>query len=122
MKRKNGFTLIEVLIAITVFAVGILAVSVMQIKATGSNARSQNITTAATLAAEQVERILAMKYDDVDDSDPSPVAVPPGFTAKWAVDEDIPIKRVKKVTITVRNTMSLFSTKTELVYYKGEGV
>lgn len=122
MKGQKGFTLIEILIAITVFAVGILAVSLMQSRSTGSNARAQMITTAATVAADQVERIISMEYDDVVTISPSPFATPEGFTASWTIEDDTPIKGSKKVTVRVTNTGSLFPTATELIYYKAQGV
>jgi type IV pilus assembly protein PilV len=71
MKAKNdinaqGYTLIEVLIAVAVFAVGILAVFSMQISATSGNALARGLTenyTAATVVAEQ---LLALPYNNAN--------------------------------------------------------
>lgn len=76
-KRKqnsngNGFTLIEVLIAMVIFSIGILGVAKMQNSAIIGNAHARKITDAATLGQDIVERIIALDYDDVklDDDDP----------------------------------------------------
>jgi len=70
---NNGFTLIEILIAITVFAIGILALGSMQISSMNGNADAQRITDASVLAQDQLEEVMALDYDDPllndDDSD-----------------------------------------------------
>jgi type II secretion system protein I len=51
-KKNRGFTLIEVLIAMAIFAIGILAVASMQLSNTKNNTTG-NITTQATMLARQ---------------------------------------------------------------------
>ena len=50
-QKSQGFTLIEVLIAVTIFAIGLLAVATLQISAINNNATG-NFTTQATMLAE----------------------------------------------------------------------
>ena len=68
MKRistyEQGFTLIEILIAITVFAIGILAVGKMQITAIQGNSRANCLTTAATIAQSKIEELISLNYND----------------------------------------------------------
>jgi type IV pilus assembly protein PilV len=59
---KQGFTLIEVLIAMAIFAIGILAVGSMQISAINTNASARNSTTVVTMAKDRVEQLLALPY------------------------------------------------------------
>ncbi len=66
-KHPAGFTLIEVLISITVFAIGILAVITMQTTGVSGNARAQNISEATNLAADQVEDFLNTAYSAIVD-------------------------------------------------------
>ena len=68
MKRistyEQGFTLIEILIAITVFAIGILAVGKMQITAIQGNSRANQLTEAVTLAQSKIEELISLNYND----------------------------------------------------------
>ena len=66
MKRSNekGFSLIEIMIAITVFAIGILAVGKMQITAIKGNSFANGLTRAATLARDRMEKLIGLSYTD----------------------------------------------------------
>ena len=66
MKRSNekGFSLIEILIAITVFAIGILAVGKMQITAIKGNSFANDLTKATTLAQDRMEKLIGLSYTD----------------------------------------------------------
>jgi len=55
MSGENGFTLIEILIAISIFAIGLLAVAALQITAFNGNRLGDEVTKATTLAQTQVE-------------------------------------------------------------------
>jgi type IV pilus assembly protein PilV len=57
LKSNKGFSLIEVLIAITLLAIGLLAVAGMQTTAITGNSFSQTGTVAVHLAEEMVDRI-----------------------------------------------------------------
>jgi len=61
--NAQGYSLIEVLIALAVFAVGILAVFSMQISATSGNALARGLTENYTAATDKVEELLALPYD-----------------------------------------------------------
>ena len=70
LKQKNGqkgFTLMEVMIALSIFAVGILGVFSMQISAINSNANARRVTEDATLAMDKVEELLALPYTNNGD-------------------------------------------------------
>ena len=61
---QQGFTLIEIMISVTVFAIGILAVASMQVKAIKTDSQASRITEVATSVEETVERITALGYDN----------------------------------------------------------
>jgi len=68
LNEPQGFTLIEVLIAMVIFLIGFLAVGSMQISAVNSNASSRIRTEASVIAAQHAERILALPFADIDAS------------------------------------------------------
>lgn len=69
---RAGFTLIEVLIGLSILMVGILGVATMQISAIRGNHFSDNTTTALILAEQKMEDLLNKKYDNVDLNNANP--------------------------------------------------
>lgn len=70
---NNGFTLIEAMIAILIFVVGILGAYKLQIMATGGNTLANRVSTSTQWAAYAVEEILGKNFDhyDLNDDDGS---------------------------------------------------
>ena len=62
----GGFTLIEVLIVMTIFSIGVLAVAAMQMTSTKVNASARRMTEATALAEEQIENLMQLPYDHAD--------------------------------------------------------
>ena len=60
----RGFTLIEVLIAMAVFAVGLLALASLQIRSIQMNASARMQTEETNIAVDWLERLIALPYDD----------------------------------------------------------
>ena len=57
MRRRNqGFTLVEVLIALTILAVGLLALALLQTTAIKGNSLASKSTVATQLAQDQMEK------------------------------------------------------------------
>lgn len=67
--NDDGFTLIEALMAVVVFSIGIVAFFTIQAAVIKGNSTASGLTTSSTWAADRVERLLAMDYDLVDDTD-----------------------------------------------------
>jgi len=64
--NENGFTMIEILIAISIFAIGMLAVASMQVSGIHGNATANALTGAAAWAADRLETLLVRPYDHID--------------------------------------------------------
>jgi len=64
--RQKGFTLLEVIMAVSILTVGILAVASMQGAAIMGNVRATDVTDATTLATDRLEKLAALAYDDTD--------------------------------------------------------
>ncbi len=63
--NDKGFTLLEVLIAMVVLAIGILAVARMQTNAIRGNVSANDLTEAATHAQNRIESFVVLPYDDL---------------------------------------------------------
>ena len=60
---SNAFTLIEVLVAMAIFSIGILAVASMQLSGTKGSSSARLTSEAAVLAQGQMESLIALGYD-----------------------------------------------------------
>ena len=64
LSRENGFSLLEVLVALLLSAVGILAIGGLQIGSIKGNSFSQEVTQATVLSQEKLEELRKMGFDD----------------------------------------------------------
>jgi prepilin-type N-terminal cleavage/methylation domain-containing protein len=64
--RQEGWTLVEILVAIVVLTVGLLAVGTMQISAIRGNFMGGNTSIALTLASQKMEDLFNRDYEDDD--------------------------------------------------------
>ncbi len=90
LKNSAGVSLIEVLIAVAIFAIGISAVAVLQYKTVSGNTRGRMITDATTLAEREMERLMELTFTDGEltagahPSNPAfPIPLP--YTVTWDV-------------------------------------
>lgn len=107
LERRNqgGFTLMEVVVGACVFAVGALALALVvplginRITVSGEHSRSSQIAT------ERCENLLTTPYTDTDlDSGTHADAsnpLPGNYYVQWVVEDDQPIAKCKRITVTV---------------------
>jgi type IV pilus assembly protein PilV len=84
-KSTKGFTLIEVMIAVVILAVGLLALMTMQIVSIKANAFSSEMTYSTMLAQQQLETLKNLLFTDaaLTETTPStPHTLPPIIDAK----------------------------------------
>ncbi len=62
--NNQGFTLIEVLIALAVFAIGILGVFTLQLTAIKGNASARGVTENYLSGMDKVEELMARPFND----------------------------------------------------------
>jgi prepilin-type N-terminal cleavage/methylation domain-containing protein len=94
LKRQGGFTLLEVMIAIFIFTVGILGVAAMQIRAIHGNASGQRLSEQTSRAQDIIEVILEEPYANFVDGGGAPlptvpVALPNGSCPKNCITRTV---------------------------------
>jgi len=62
--KEQGFTLVELLVSMAIFAFGVLAVVNMQYVSTTTNLKSRHVTEGAVIAQSKVEELMGLDYDD----------------------------------------------------------
>ena len=68
---QSGFSLVELLIAILILAIGLLGLAELQITATKANSQSETLLAASAIAQQVIEEIAVMDAGDAmfDDAD-----------------------------------------------------
>lgn len=67
--NNHGFCLLEILIALFIFTIGILALLIMLLYTVKGNSMSIQLTNAAHLASKQIEKIMLSDDDSITDAD-----------------------------------------------------
>ena len=103
----GGFTLLEVIVAISILTFGLLAVASMQMTAIRGNYNASNITEATTVAQDRLEDLMGLLYSDplLDPgnglSDPAPPS-PSGYTITYDVLNNNPMANTRLIAVTVK--------------------
>ena len=99
--EKNGFTLIEVLIALVILSVGILGVAKMQLSAIKGNAIARKHTQLIIAAQNQIELIMQMQYSTPSLSDGThslghsdDSTIPENYTLTYKVSTESDCKKI----------------------------
>jgi type IV pilus assembly protein PilV len=110
MKERSGFTLIEVMIALTILAVGLLALATMQIVSIRSNAFSTEMTYATMLAQDRLEQLRNTPYESIPPTSGTPdtevvdateTSKGMPYTIERTVDDNTPATDMKRITLVV---------------------
>lgn len=132
MSNHNGFTLIEVLIALTIFMVGLLAIAGMQASAINYNSTSTLRTSGAAIAQAVMEEALSLETDDPllqvnatnaanldpnnsdGDNNTATLTLPGGgtYTANWTVTINTPVSRIARIDVNAQDATGRLTTLT----------
>jgi type IV pilus assembly protein PilV len=101
--REQGFTLLELIIAISILTIGILGVASTQLGSIRGNAFSAGTTEATTWAATYIEWLMRLPYDDDNlDQTQNPHQETEGrYSITWNVTDDAIIADTKSVEVVV---------------------
>jgi len=127
-KKEQGFTLIEVIIAIGLLTFGILAVASMHISAIQGNSFAAQVTQGTTWAQDKLEELMALPYThaDLTAGDHGPqveLSSAWHYTITWNVADDppidgTPVDNTKLITVTVTCQDKGITRQTDLTCVK----
>lgn len=130
--NSKGFSLIEVLIAMSILSIGILGVAALQIHSIGSTTAAGNLTERLDIAVDRMEKLTSLSYNhpslspgehsfeagnlepdnqnnlgDGLDNDRDGIIDEPGEigtnTISWQIRDNQPVVNTKTIIITVRS-------------------
>jgi len=61
---QAGFSLVELLVAVAIFTIGILSVNAMQITSINGNSTANRVSRSTNWASDKIERLISLDYDD----------------------------------------------------------
>ena len=101
---QGGFTLIEILLAMTIFSVSFLALAAGATTVMKSNHASYNNTVATNMAQDKLEQLMAgtalptcADFPDCTDTPTSPSNVT--FNRSWRITANVPVAGVTRIEI-----------------------
>jgi len=97
--HQSGYLLVEIMIALAIFAIGFLAVGTLVLSTTRNNTTGNIATQATMLAIERLEELKSMDVSamDGDEGQPDQVGI---FERSWTVtDTGIGASRLIEVTV-----------------------
>ncbi len=102
---EKGIGLIEIVIAMLIFAIGITAAIRTLPVSNAATTRARNLTMATNLAQEKIEELMGAPFNDADltagvHNDPDN-PLERIFTRTWNVTDNTPVADMKTVTVTV---------------------
>ena len=114
--------MIEILVAITIFAIGMLAVASMQISGIQGNATANIVTGASNWASDKVEELIARPYDHTSLNHGTTYGpfTEGRYTIQYTVTEHAPINNVKTIEVTVSWTDRGESRQMVFNYYRAK--
>jgi type IV pilus assembly protein PilV len=113
MQNDAGFTIIEVVIAISILAVGLLGVAAMQTSAIQVNSAAGQMTTRMNWAQDKMEELKALAFSDpwleaagnptgVDSAgNTHEQTTSDGYTVRWDIADNTPVPNTKRIVVTV---------------------
>lgn len=113
LSDHHGFTLVELLVAVTIFAIGLLTVAGMQLSALRANMTAEEISIATALAEGALEELLARDpadpifdttmagYESYSGIDTSTLRGGDKFAVQYRIEADNPTADLARVTVEV---------------------
>ena len=102
---RRGFTLVEMMIALVLFGVGMMALAQVLPNGLSVRDKARRMSVATSMAQEEVERLRNLPFNHADlapgnHSDPDN-PVENAFQRTWVVQDDTPVPDMKRIAVTV---------------------
>jgi type IV pilus assembly protein PilV len=103
VRKIDGFTLMEVLVAMVLLSVGLLGVANLTIGIIKGNSYSKNVTSATVVAQQQIEQAQRIGYTNANSLAGNATVSMGGtsFTRATTVSDATPAANMKTVTVSV---------------------
>jgi len=123
LKKNRGYTLIEVLIALAIFAIGFLSLASIQIKSITQNSSAKMYTEATAMAVESLERLISLPFDhsDLNQGDNPHSRTAGGYTIEWNVQDNVPVTAVKTIIVNVTGA-NPYAKPITIRFVKGQSI
>lgn len=121
LKSDKGVSLIEIMVAMAIFGIGVVAAIRTLPESNAKTTRGRNVTISVNLAQEKLEELMGLPFSDADldagthaDLD-NPIRG--AYNRSWIVTDATPIDGMKLVSVSVSyETASADSVKTLRTY------
>jgi prepilin-type N-terminal cleavage/methylation domain-containing protein len=98
---RAGYSLIELLVAISIFAITAAAIAAQMVHSTAMISQNAEASQAITIAQQVMEDIRTLTYSDMSSGAEMVTWKGQKFNAAWNVSEDDPAPGTKTVIVTV---------------------
>jgi prepilin-type N-terminal cleavage/methylation domain-containing protein len=96
-RGASGFTLVEVLVAMVILSVCLLALAGLMATTTRTNALGNRLTEASVFAQAKLEELRAMGWDNIKEgveADRVDGSTGINYTRKWSIDQQESLKTI----------------------------
>ena len=105
LQNEKGFTLIELIFALLIMAIGILGISSVAATVAKGNGKAKQTSTAVFLAQEKLEEVALAGYTDANGEagteNYGSITDFPKYRRVTTVQNDTPVTGTKTITVTV---------------------
>lgn len=101
MDSENGFSILENVISVAIFTVGVLSISMLFTQTMTYTHFSEKLSVATNLARGELEELRNTPYLNIESDSMSSTVDNVDYDLSWSVTSDDPIDGVKKVVMRV---------------------
>ena|SRR2546426_2082915 len=100
-KMESGFTVIEVLVAMAIFSIGVLGFALSTTSVIKGNQTSHYLSIANALAQDKLEELKAKPASIVSGGPVTDTISSQTFSRSWTVTADLPMTGMHRIDVTV---------------------